>query len=246
LQVTFHGSWAKVSFLTEQPSMSFAKEFFDVGLFTNQADSIRAFYNQLGLTFDHTLKLGGGVLQHRYPAGGAVLKINDARDPLPRHHEPAPLIELIIASTSCSSPNTKVDPDGTRVTSVPAGHQGIQGLALRLRVRNSAISSAFYTTAIGMSLVSPGVLSCGHGLLLLEDAPEAIPDQAPLAALGLRYLTLQVFDCDAAYASALKAGATSGRAPVTLGDTARIAFVRDPDGIWIELSERASVTGKAV
>ena len=235
--------------------MSFAKEFFDVGLFTNQADSIRAFYNQLGLTFDHTLKLGGGVLQHRYPAGGAVLKINDARDPLPRHRRtvsprpsspPAPLIELIIASTSCSSPNTKVDPDGTRVTSVPAGHQGIQGLALRLRVRNTAISSAFYTTAIGMSLVSPGVLSCGQGLLLLEDAPEAEPDEAPLAALGLRYLTLQVFDCDAAYASALKAGATSGRAPVTLGDTARIAFVRDPDGIWIELSERASVTGKAV
>jgi predicted enzyme related to lactoylglutathione lyase len=97
-----------------------------------------------------------------------------------------------------------------------------------------------------MSQISPGVLSCGQGLLLLEDTPQGKPDDAPLAAIGLRYLTLQVFDCDAAYASALQAGATIGRAPVTLGDTARIAFVRDPDGIWVELSQRASVTGRAV
>jgi catechol 2,3-dioxygenase-like lactoylglutathione lyase family enzyme len=226
--------------------MSFAKEFFDVGLFTNQADSIRAFYSRLGLTFDHTLKLGGGVLQHRYPAGDAVLKINDARDPLPRNSQPSPLIELIIADASCSTPITETDPDGTRVTCVPAGHEGIQGLALRLRVSSTAVSSAFYTTALGMSQISPGVLSCGQGLLLLEDTPQSKPDDAPLAAIGLRYLTLQVFDCDKAYASALQAGATSGRAPVTLGETARIAFVRDPDGIWVELSQRASVAGKAV
>ena len=32
-------------------------------------------------------------------------------------------------------------------------------------------------------------------------------------------------------------------APVTLGTTARISMVRDPDGNWIELSQRASITG---
>jgi predicted enzyme related to lactoylglutathione lyase len=71
-------------------------------------------------------------------------------------------------------------------------------------------------------------------------------DQQGLAATGLRYLTLQVFDCDAAYAEALGNGAKGEREPVTLGTTARIAFIRDPDGVWIELSERASVTGKPV
>jgi lactoylglutathione lyase len=30
---------------------------------------------------------------------------------------------------------------------------------------------------------------------------------------------------------------------VTLGSTARISMVRDPDGNWIELSQRASLTG---
>ncbi len=226
--------------------MPFAKSFFDVGLFTNQADAVRAYYSELGLPFDHTLKLGGGVLQHRYQADGAVLKINDARDPLPQRPEATPLIELIIASRRCNDPVTGTDPDGTPVTCVPAGHDGILGLAVRLRVASITVSRAFYTNALGMTEVSSGILSCGHGLLLLSETAQTVQTETPLAALGLRYLTLQVFDCDAAYARALQAGATSGREPLTLGTTARIAFVRDPDGVWIELSERASVTGTAV
>lgn len=226
--------------------MSLAKDFFDVGLFTNQADAVRAYYSQLGLPFDHTLKLGGGVLQHRYQADAAVLKINDARDPLPPRPAGAPLVELIIASRDCASPSTSSDPDGTTVTCVPPGYEGIQGLAVRLAVSSRELSSTFYTSALGLSTESPGVLRCGQGLLLLEETEKKSHTDSPLAASGLRYLTLQVFDCDAAYDHALRAGAVSGRAPVTLGNTARIAFVRDPDGLWIELSERASVTGKAV
>ena len=38
-------------------------------------------------------------------------------------------------------------------------------------------------------------------------------------------------------------GGREARAPVTLGTTARISMVRDPDGNWIELSQRASLTG---
>jgi lactoylglutathione lyase len=30
---------------------------------------------------------------------------------------------------------------------------------------------------------------------------------------------------------------------MTLGDTARISMIRDPDGNWIELSQRASIVG---
>lgn len=39
-------------------------------------------------------------------------------------------------------------------------------------------------------------------------------------------------------------GVWAGAAPVTLGKVARICFVRDPDGNWIEISQRASLTGK--
>ncbi len=226
--------------------MPFAKDFFDVGLFTNKADALRAYYSDLGLPFDHTLKLGGGVLQHRYQADQAVLKINDARAPLPPRIDNSPLAELIIASPKCTVPTTGVDPDGTPVRVVPPGHEGVEGLAMRLKVASLQTSRQFYMEALGLNEVSPGVMACGRSLLLLEET--GIPPQpaAPLATLGLRYLTLQVSDCDASYAKALQAGATSGRAPETLGNTARIAFVFDPDGVWIEISERASVTGKAV
>ncbi|WP_339845103.1 VOC family protein [uncultured Halopseudomonas sp.] len=226
--------------------MPFAKDFFDVGLFTNKADAVRAYYSELGLPFDHTLKLGGGVLQHRYQADQAVLKINDARTPLPPRIENSPLIELIIACANCTVPSTGADPDGTIVSIVPPGHRGIQGLAVRLSVASPEISQKFYKEALGLTDVSPGVMACGRSLLLLEETSKPSQPDAPLAALGLRYLTLQVFDCDASYARALQAGAISGRAPETLGNTARIAFILDPDGTWIEISERASVTGKKV
>ena len=86
--------------------MSLAKAFFDVGLFTNQRDAQQRFWRELvGLSFDHTLKLGGGVLQHRYNAGEAVLKLNDARDPLPSPVQ-APIKELLVALNGVNERST--------------------------------------------------------------------------------------------------------------------------------------------
>ena len=227
--------------------MSLAKAFFDVGLFTNQRDAQQRFWSELvGLSFDHTLKLGGGVLQHRYNAGEAVLKLNDARDPLPSPVH-APIKELLVALNGVNERSTLQDPDGNRITLLPIGTDGVEGLAVRLQVADLDASQQFYTQVLGCELIAPGLLRCGKAQLLLEqgDTPPQ-DDQQGLAATGLRYLTLQVFDCDAAYAEALGNGAKGEREPVTLGTTARIAFIRDPDGVWIELSERASVTGKPV
>lgn len=225
--------------------MSFAKAFFDVGLFTNQAGALRDFYQQLGLRFDHTLKLGGGVLQHRYQADGAVLKINDARAPLPEA-PPGALTELLIALPGCSASVHQRDPDGNRIRVVAPGEDGIQGLALRLSVSDVAASTRFYTRVLGLSELRPGVLSCGQGLLLLDSSGRAPCPTGPLAARGLRYLTLQIFDCDATYARATDNGAVGLKPPVNMGSTARVAFIQDPDGTWIELSERASITGKSL
>jgi lactoylglutathione lyase len=52
-----------------------------------------------------------------------------------------------------------------------------------------------------------------------------------------------VWDVDAEHAGIIARGGAEGRAPLTLGSTARISFVRDPDGNWIEVSQRASLTG---
>jgi lactoylglutathione lyase len=61
--------------------------------------------------------------------------------------------------------------------------------------------------------------------------------------LGFRYLTVQIFDADEACAQIVARGGRLGRPPVTLGTVARYGFVRDPDGNWIEISARTSLTG---
>jgi predicted enzyme related to lactoylglutathione lyase len=62
---------------------------------------------------------------------------------------------------------------------------------------------------------------------------------------GLRYMTVQIFDCDEVTAAMERAGVEIGMSPRTIGQV-RYSFARDPDGNWIELSERASLTGKPI
>lgn len=227
--------------------MRFAKAHFDIGLFSNQRDAQQQFWGEhAGLRFDHTQKLGGGVLQHRYAAGDAVLKLNDSRDPLP-DCGPGRISQILVADPRVDQPQDITDPDGNRVRLVPPGYQGVNSLAARVAVSDTSRSLAFYRDALGLTQLAPDQLSCGQAMLWL-DQREMAPTSAeqPLAALGVRYLTFQVFDCDQAFTDAIGAGATPAKQPVTLGATARIAFVLDPDGLWIELSQRASVTGAPV
>ncbi len=82
----------------------------------------------------------------------------------------------------------------------------------------------------------------GDTVLLLEQSADA-PSDSGMEGKGWRYITFQVFEVDREHAHVLSHGGREARAPVTLGTTARISMVRDPDGNWIELSQRASITG---
>ena len=64
-----------------------------------------------------------------------------------------------------------------------------------------------------------------------------------MRAPGYRYTTIQVFDVVGEHRGILARGGREGSAPVKLGDVAYISFVRDPDGNWIEISQRKSLTG---
>jgi len=224
--------------------MKLAKPHIDIGLFTNQLDAMCAFWQQeVGLRFDHMLPLGGGVRQHRHELLGSVLKINHARDPLPGNG-PSGYRELLIARDGLDAPRELVDPDGNRVRLVPPGSFGVSRIGLRLGVRDAAAHARFYRDAMGLAPL-PGhddAFLCGDSVLLLEHDPAA-PSEATLEGAGYRYITVQVFKTDEAHQAVLAGGGREGRAPVTLGSTARISFVRDPDGNWIEISQRASITG---
>ena len=63
------------------------------------------------------------------------------------------------------------------------------------------------------------------------------------AAIGYRYTTVQIYKCDMEHAGILARGGREGDPPRTIGTTTRYSFVRDPDGNWIEVSQRAQLTG---
>ncbi len=78
--------------------------------------------------------------------------------------------------------------------------------------------------------------------LFIEGDPDAVSDVA-FQGGGYRYFTIQVFDRRREHARILEAGGVEGFAPRQLGNVAVIAMVRDPDGNWIEISQRGTLTG---
>lgn len=221
--------------------MKLAKPQFDVGLFTNAAEPMLDFWQRVvGLPFDHMLPLGQGVRQQRHEMNGSVFKLNTARDPLP-DAPPSRYRELLIARPGISAPQPLRDPEGNQVTLVPPGHLGVTGIGLRLAVRSLPSSMDFYARAMGMADLGSGVLRCGESLLLLHEDPD-IAGPSPMRARGYRYFTVQVADVDHEHAAMVAAGAEQELPPITLGTTARISLLRDPDGNWIELSQR-NLTG---
>jgi lactoylglutathione lyase len=221
--------------------IALAKPAIDLGLFTNRRDPMLAFWQQqAGLPFQELLPLGGGLQQHRHAIGDTVLKINHTRDPLPD----APLggiRELAIARGDRTAATALSDPDGNRVMLVPPGHDGVTQIRVTLVVSDLQRHQAFYGGALGLPELDPRTFLCGVSQLRLEAGAAVLDPQQQ--APGYRYLTIQVFDVRACHAEILRNGGREGRAPVRLGDVAHISFVRDPDGNWIEVSQRKSITG---
>jgi lactoylglutathione lyase len=131
---------------------------------------------------------------------------------------------------------------------VPPGFQGTDGIGVRLAVHSARAHHAFYREVLELDPVGEQsyrwgntVLSFAEDLAVAADAPTSRNEV--MRAPGFRYLTVQVWDVDAEYAGAIDRGAMPGFPPMTLGEVARIAFIRDPDGNWIEISQRASLTG---
>jgi len=227
--------------------MNLAKPRIDIGFATNHAPAALAFWqNEIGLPFDHTQPIRRGYKQHRHDLCGSVLKINQVYEALP-DNPPSGYLELLIARDGLAAPQPMADPEGNRVLLVPSGMYGIERIGIRLGVRDVEAHRRFYAEALGLpqgETTAGGALTfrAGDTVLIAEPAADA-PHDAAFEGKGWRYITFQVFEVDREHAHVLAHGGREARAPVTLGTTARISMVRDPDGNWIELSQRASLTG---
>jgi catechol 2,3-dioxygenase-like lactoylglutathione lyase family enzyme len=231
-----------------------AKRFVDVGIFTNRLDEMRAFYaERIRLPFEELLPVGGGVRQYRYGLLGSVLKINHSRDPLP------PRIAGGYRMLSISDPRTPMpipmqDPDGNDIELVPTGNRGVNQIEIHIGVTDEAAFDHFYRDAMQAERLAAGRFKLGETIISFRQDPAAIRTQksasasapdviASMRAVGTRYITVQVRDVDAEHRRFMSMGVWEGAAPVSLGAVARISFIRDPDGNFIEISQRASLTG---
>ena len=222
--------------------MQLAKPRIDIGLSTNALQPMLAFWQgEAAIPFDHLLPIRKGQDQYRHDVLGSVLKINHHAEPLPEA-PPSGYRELIVAREGLAGPRALADPEGNRVSFVPPGWHGVRQVGVRLVVRNLAAHRAFYAGALGLPEEQAGVFRAGESLILLEESPDVATD-AQMRGRGWRYITFQVFKVDEEHARVVAAGGREALAPVTLGATARISMVRDPDGNWIELSQRASIVG---
>jgi catechol 2,3-dioxygenase-like lactoylglutathione lyase family enzyme len=234
--------------------MDLAKRFIDVGLFANRLDEMRAFYGErLGLKFEEMLPLGAGARQYRYGLLGSVLKINHSRAPVAASL-PVGYRKIVIADPRTPMPIALVDPDSTPLELVPSGQRSITQIEIHLAVSDPDAFARFYGEALGGELLGEGRYRIGETIVSFAQDSSAIRAKrsapttaaealASMRAIGFRYITIQVRDCNAEHRRLLSLGVWEGSAPMTLDEVARISFIRDPDGNFIEISQRASLTG---
>jgi hypothetical protein len=230
--------------------MELAKQFIDVGIFTNQIDEMRAFYGeQVRLPYEELLKVGAGARQYRYGLLGSVLKLNHIREPLPPRVAGG-YRKLLISDPRIPMPLPMHDPDGNDVELVP--RDKFDQIELQVGVTYEPDFERFYGEVMQAERLGPGRFKLGKTVISFKHDPAALRPQesapgsaaeAATRAVGIRYITVQVRDCDAEHRRFMSMGVWEGAPPLTLGTVARISFIRDPDGNAIEISQRASLTG---
>jgi catechol 2,3-dioxygenase-like lactoylglutathione lyase family enzyme len=226
--------------------MDLAKPRIDFGLTTTNLEPMLRFWqDEVGLPFDHVLPIRRGHNQHRHDALGSVIKINHTEGSL-AEGPPTGYRELYVARPGLPAPKPMADPDGNRVTLVPPGWRGIGQIGVRLAVRDLTAHRRFYAEALGLPeepWEGGAAFRGGESLLIVEEVADAPSPETPRGAGGWGYITFQVFKVDREHAFVLAHGGGEAVAPITLGTTARISMVKDPDGNRIELSQRASIVG---
>ncbi len=221
--------------------MKLAKNHLDIGLFTEDIKTHKEFWGKtVGLRLDHELTLNEQWTQHRYDAHDSVIKVNEYRGSM-NDYAPSGYTGLTIAAAVDKSWEG-THPGGEKVRLVPPGTDGIHGIAITVSTPDRDRMMDFYLNAMEFEKVDSYIAKCGDSLLFVEPGTGGCKTEHFIAS-NFRYLTVQIFDADQACADIVERGGALGRAPVSFGDVARYGFVCDPDGNWIEMSARTSLTG---
>jgi lactoylglutathione lyase len=216
------------------------KNQLDVGLVSERPEVVDFWRDEAELVFDHSIPVVKGQVQWRFVERGSVIKVN-IRKAL-TGDTCSGLEELLVARKELRAPRSMADPDGNRVCFVPEGFEGVTQIGVRLAVRDLNRTMDYYVGVLGFDRETDSRVRCGDSVLLFHERADA-PSGFHKAQKGWLYLTVQVRHCDEETARIEAAGGAVSVAPMNLGEVARMAMVRDPDGNLLEISQRASLTG---
>ena len=220
--------------------MDLAKNCIDIGLWTNNAEEMIEFWtNVVGLPYEERLPTGKGRVQHRLGLNGSVLKLNNNIEPVTQT-PPSGYRELFVV-TDVAEPESMNDPDGNLVTLVPSDWRSVTRVGIRMRVSSLDAATTFFERVLQAEKIDDASFRWASTVFFMEEEPGL--ESGGIQGLGYRYTTVQVHKVDSEHTGLLERGAQEAGAPLTLGSTARISFITDPDGNWIEVSQRASLTG---
>lgn len=221
--------------------MRLAKQHIDIGMFTNDIEAHRRFWGDTcGLRLDHELSFGDGWVQHRYDAHDSVIKVNQYPTPF-EPTAPTGYVGLTIARAG--QPLWQgANPGGEPVRLVPPGTDGVVGIGITVSTPDPDRMMRFYIEAMEFERVAPRVARCGDSLLFVVEGPGGGPIEN-FVGPNFRYLTVQIFDADVECEAIEKRGGHYVQKCQTFPKVARYGFIADPDGNWIEISARASLTG---
>ena len=223
------------------PDYKLSKNVLDIGYFTDNLDDTLTFWNQeLGLSSEEPVPYNDGLIQFRLPLRETIIKVNYSEKKLT--NPPTGYSELYIAMEGISSPKKVINPDGELITLVPVGFLGIKETAIKVKVNNLESHANFYENAMGFDRLNDRTFQVGSCLLFLDEQEKGRA-AGHWVNLGFRYLTLHVMRIDETFSRMVAAGAEIGEKPYAIGDIAKISFLKDPDGNWIEVAQRASLAG---
>jgi glyoxylase I family protein len=137
------------------------------------------------------------------------------------------------------------DPDGNVIEVMQTADTArADQMQLAFAVADAEKTRAFYRDILGLKELPKmdrpdGALylfEAGKSLIKFWQAPAGTAAKTgnPNTMSGLRYYTYMVKDVDATHAELVKRGAKIAMPPTDFGNIARIMFVADPDGNWIE------------
>ena len=227
--------------MSAKKKMSLAKSVIDIGYFTEDlAKSLDFWRTEVGLDYEPPIEFNDGLTQYRHKLGDSIIKINTSKNLL--NNNPGQYAKLLIAREGQTTPETVFDPEGNEIMFVPPGYNSVTGVGICIKTSRVELYKKFYQDDLECATICDNTFQLGNSIIFLDRDPNA-SRAGHWVDKGLRYFTIHVRQIDNTYAALMDAGVEPGEAPYSIGKIARISFIKDPDGRWVEVAQRASLAG---